>query len=356
MKEKSFADLDANYRSPKIGNRELEFHDAFAAPFVLCGLPYVDAEGHRSRLPLEVARQCLQESVLPMSRQTAGAIIRFRTNSPYVGIRAAFDEVWLGVNYGGSGGFDLYTGNGANSRFCGNRAVQSAVDFFEALFEPGLPGADGMHDCTLYLPYHCAVSALTVGLVPGSAVEAPRPFRIEKPVVFYGSSITNCASAARPSMLYPSIIARMMDFNHINMGFAGSCCGELPIADTIIDVDPSVLVMEFDHNAPTPEFLAAHHEPFFRRFRAGRPQTPVLMMSMCDFTPTENKLKRRAIIMRTYLNAFESGDRFVDFLDGETLFAGMGREECTQDTCHPNDYGCMVMAKRIADRLQRWLR
>ena len=34
--------------------------------------------------------------------------------------------------------------------------------------------------------------------------------------------------------------------------------------------------MEFDHNAPSPEFLAARHEPFFRRYRSRRPETPVL--------------------------------------------------------------------------------
>lgn len=79
------------------------------------------------------------------------------------------------------------------------------------------------------------------------------------------------------------------------------------------------------------------------------------MMSMCNFVPDENCRRRREIIMHTWMNAVDSGDRNVEFLDGETLFSGPFREDCTQDNCHPNDLGAMLMALRIADRLKRML-
>ncbi|UKI33901.1 MAG: hypothetical protein L6W00_11075 [Lentisphaeria bacterium] len=81
----------------------------------------------------------------------------------------------------------------------------------------------------------------------------------------------------------------------------------------------------------------------------------MLLTSRCDFMNTPDGKRRREIIMRTHLHALDEGDRFVDFLDGETLFSGPFRYDCTIDNCHPNDLGAALMAERIADRLKRML-
>jgi len=243
MEEKNFAELDANFKSREIGSFKLEFHDGFASPFVLEGFPYIDREGRRSRLPLNIAAQCDMSGVYPMSMQGAGEVIRFRTNSPAIGIRAGFTEIFNGNNRGGSNGFDLYTGSGANLRFRGNRSITPGADKFEALYSDHLPADGTCYDCTLYFPYHSAVSAIAIGLVPGSTLEPPTPHKTGKPVVFYGSSITNCGSAGRPGLVYPAIIARELDFHLINMGLSGSCRGELCVADTIAELDIAALVL-----------------------------------------------------------------------------------------------------------------
>ena len=38
------------------------------------------------------------------------------------------------------------------------------------------------------------------------------------------------------------------------------------------------------------------------------------------------------------------GDTNVDYIDGETLFAGEHRDSCAVDGCHPNDLGYHYMA------------
>jgi len=78
----------------------LEFYDGFAFPFVLEGFPYVDTEGRRSRLPLDVAMQCDRPGVFSMSMQDAGELLRFRTNSPKIGIRAEFSDVIINLTTG----------------------------------------------------------------------------------------------------------------------------------------------------------------------------------------------------------------------------------------------------------------
>ena len=214
-----------------------------------------------------------------------------------------------------------------------------------------------MKDYSIYLPTFCSFFKIEIGIAAGCKLEAPTPHRHTKGIAFYGSSITNCGSAGRPGMLYPSIIGRMLDIETINIGFGGNCFGELCVADQIAKLDLAAFVLEYDHNAPSPEFLRQTHEPFFRYFRKLRPELPLLLISRPDGNFSNEAIQeRRAIVARTWLNAFESGDRHVEFLDGETFFAGEVREDCTSDGCHQNDLGERLMAKCIADRLKRMIK
>ena len=79
------------------------------------------------------------------------------------------------------------------------------------------------------------------------------------------------------------------------------------------------------------------------------------MLSRCNFYPRVNRddNERRAIIRRTYENAVRAGDCNVAFIDGETLFAGDRRWDCTVDLCHPNDLGFYRMATVIEPVLRR---
>ena len=39
------------------------------------------------------------------------------------------------------------------------------------------------------------------------------------------------------------------------------------MAEYIAGLHPDILIMDYDHNAPTPEHLDATHEAFFKSFR-----------------------------------------------------------------------------------------
>ncbi len=350
MPEKDFADIDANYKSQTINDKILNFYDGFNSVAELEGFPYIDEEGRRSRVPLDIAKQCEREGVYNMSMQGAGELLRFRTDSDVIAVRAGFAEVYVGLNRGASAGFDLYSGKGGQLKFIGNRVIQPQQNQIEAMYS-NLSDGD-IKEYSLYFPLHCACCKIEIGINPDSKLLPPLPHALEKPVVFYGSSITNCGAVGRPGLGYPSIIARKLDFHLINMGLSGSCRGELCMAETIAKLDIAALVLEFDHNAPSPEFLEERHEPFFQHYRKYQPETPVLIMSKCDFDASDETKLRREIIINTWKNAVKQGDKNVYFLDGETLLEGDNREDCTQDRCHPNDYGSMLMAERISAKLR----
>ncbi|UKI33902.1 MAG: hypothetical protein L6W00_11080 [Lentisphaeria bacterium] len=151
--EKDFSDLDTNYKPQNVNGREMVFHDGFAAPFALEGFPFLDAEGHRSRLPLEAAEQCIRPQVLPMSRQGAGEVLRFITDSTAIALDVTYDELYAGPQRRASTGFDLYIGSGTEKRFCGNQFPASQDQHAELLFSrPAAAPAAGVPGIHALLP------------------------------------------------------------------------------------------------------------------------------------------------------------------------------------------------------------
>jgi len=212
-----------------------------------------------------------------------------------------------------------------------------------------LPAKDNeLTDITINLPLYNGIKNLYIGLKDGSAIEAPMPYAIDKPMIYYGSSITQGGCASRPGNSYNSIISRWMDCDHINLGFSGNGKGEIFMAEYIAGLLMSAFVMDYDHNAPDADYLRATHEPFFKVIRAKQPDLPVIFMSMPNNDPySASCVERRAIVKRTYENAIRAGDRRVYFIGGDSLFGEKDQDACTVDGSHPNDLGFMRMAETI---------
>ncbi|MBO5070851.1 MAG: hypothetical protein J6C37_10910, partial [Roseburia sp.] len=65
--------------------------------------------------------------------------------------------------------------------------------------------------------------------------------------------------------------------------------------------------------------------------------------------------ERRAVIMQTYKNALQAGDKNVYFVDGQKIYESVGRDLCTVDNIHPNDLGFWCMANAIGESLKNIL-
>lgn len=168
-------------------------------------------------------------------------------------------------------------------------------------------------------------------------IRPPREYKIKKPVVFYGSSITNGVCATSPGNTYPAVLSRRLDCDYINFGMAGSCRGEERFAEYISEFDMSMLLIGYDHNALNAEELEERHERFFKTVRKRHPDLPILIMSKPDlFNDHVNNAKRRDIIYRTYSNAQAEGDTNVYFLDGSWMY-DRPIPEMTVDGLHPTD-------------------
>ncbi len=209
-------------------------------------------------------------------------------------------------------------------------------------------GSTERHELTLNFPLYSEVKELYIGLDEhGDHKKAPE-YTYTLPIVYYGSSITQGGCASRPGNSYPAMISRELDWDYLNLGFSGNAKGEPEIAEYIGSLDMSMFVLDYDHNAPTPDHLRNTHGAMFRKIRSVYPDIPILILTMPRKNPRQaDELREREQIIRaTYEKAQAEGDRNVYFLSGTELL-GEAAQAATVDNCHPNDIGFYYMAKRI---------
>ena len=333
----------------------MKWYDLTDAPLQIHGLAV--KEGTKFfRLPEEILDK-VNDGVTRLGTFPAGGRIRFRTDSPVIEIRHNVTVVPLGgAGEGtiGRSGMSCYV----NGTLRGNNPVSTD----SALLILRVKKQAEMQDVDIYMPILNQVITCEIGVEDGAKVEAPKAYTIEKPIVFYGSSITNGAAASHPGINYVARVCRRLDADYINLGFAGAAKGEQTMADYIAGLDMSLFVLDYDHNAPTVEHLESTHYNFYETVRKAQPKLPILMLSKPDFDGNftkearEYNARRRDVIRATYEKAKENGDENVYFIDGETLFGTEDRESCTSDLCHPNDLGFYRMANVVTPVIENILK
>ena len=307
--------------------------------------------GKYRRIPEAVAKS-VSEGVEFLHVHTAGGRIRFVTDSEYVAVSAVLNNISRMPHFPltGCAGIDVY----ADGRYAGLiKPPYDVEDKYEGVVDLG---EKKFREITVNMPPYSGVSELYIGLNENSCVKKADGYKVEKPVVFYGSSITQGGCVSRPGMTYEELLSRKLSFDYINLGFSGSAKGEPEISEYIAALDMSVFVFDYDHNAPNYEHLKKTHEPFFKKIRENHPDLPVIFMSRPKYNLTEAEIARKNIIERTYNNAKNSGDGNVYYIDGSTLMNDEICENGTVDDCHPTDLGFFSMAERIAPVLKEILK
>ena len=359
--------IDPNFRTQVIPYDNTVWYDALDERFSLHGLCDPQGTGRYMRLPLAFsAEPALNDGVKTLMFHTAGGRVRFVTDSPYVAVAMELPDVghMAHMPLTGSSGADIYFAPEGSPDMVCRKTIFPAID--NGVPQTAFSGCGdnpvaGRAEVTIHLPLYNAVTRVYIGLAQGAVIAPPRRFSVEKPVLFYGSSITQGGCASRPGNNYPNHVCRWLDADFINLGFSGSAKGELCVADYIASLDLSAFVMDYDHNAPNTEHLARTHYPFYRRIREAHPDLPILLISAPFPFPASyidhpyRFSERRDIILRTYMQGVDAGDRRLFFLDGMTLYADRDADACTVDGCHPNDLGFYRFAQAVYPILRKAL-
>ena len=330
-----------------------------SCPLKVFGLPpFYDGEGF-SRCHNSILEKIPR--VRGLGKRSGGGRICFRTDAPELICRMTLSSVGLdlGISMFGGSSAAVFSGPRENPLMIGlvNPGSYSEGEVTaEGKMSREFIGYDGsFKDITVFLPRNETVVGFSVGVEEGYSILPPTPYRNERPVAFYGSSITEGGCPSSGPSSYVSHVSNLLNLDVVNYGFSGSAQGDLNFADYIVSRNPPAVVYDYDFNAPDEEWLSKTHEPFYRRLREGLPDAPIIMMSRPDFTLSEESKKRREIILRTYAHAIADGDTNVRFIDGRAIFPNEARPYCNVDCCHPNDLGFYFMTCAVAPVLKEVL-
>jgi hypothetical protein len=219
--------------------------------------------------------------------------------------------------------------------------------------------ARGYREYAVYLPLYNGIENLSIGVPPEARFESLPP-RSEKPIVFYGTSITHGASASRPGMVHTAILGRRFDQPVVNLGFSGNGRMDAAVGDLLIKIDAAVYVIDCLPNMNA-QMVREKCVPLVRQLRAARPDTPIILVEDRRNTnswilPARNQhhSDNHVALRESFAQLQKDGVKNLFYLGGDDLL-GHDAEGAT-DGSHPNDLGFLRQADKFEPVLRAALR
>lgn len=308
------------------------------------------------RLPAEAVGR-VTPAVAHLMTHTSGLTLHFRTDSARLALM--WDLSGRELDAGnlsriGKSGFDLYQ-RGADGRWRFRRSFAPSAqkgNRGEYVWSGGT-NAEFLVNFPLYNGVTCCRLGLAVNATYASAVRA------DKPIVFYGVSTTQGASASRPGMSFPAIIGRRLDMPVINLGFSGAGCMEMEMCDYVARIDARLYVIDTPGNMSL-EMMKERYEKFLRELRRRRPDVPIVLAGQRVYrsdAPAQNDKTAFLAALMARLLAEKDGCWSLALVRTEDMFP-RDVDETTVDSPdgHPSDFGMIQLADAYGSAIEGLLR
>jgi lysophospholipase L1-like esterase len=312
-----------------------------------------------------------------LSINTSGVRIEFESFAKAISIDATFPKVGPMENMcelAQRGLEILVDGKVLTSIFSSKKSWKSQIN---------IPSSEKSHRISLVFPLYapCIIKSITFfgfkGKDPAPFKREPEYLKDERPIIYYGSSITQGGCTSRPSLAYPNILSESLGLNFINLGLSGSGCGEPEIAEYVSSIkNSSLFVLDWGANLLDPSHgtrLEDRYRNFWQKIHKENPSTPILFVNMLknerevldpELVKPYIESKRRFIekeanyaieVIQKEKEAFDKlkgGDPNINpgnfgYIDGATII-GENNMDLMVDGSHPNDLG----HKKIAELLE----
>jgi lysophospholipase L1-like esterase len=326
------------------------------------GKGWSDTKSPFDRLPAKAERK-VRDAVWNLSRHSAGMCVRFVSDSSNIHARWSVTSANLAMPHmpaTGVSGVDLYMRSPSDRKWrwvAVGQPKQSPTNSVQ--LASGLPAGD--KEFMLYFPLYNGVTSVEIGLSKDSRLnKAPAyPPGHDRPIVFYGTSITQGGCASRPGMVHTAILQRRLDCSVINLGFSGNGKMEPEVTDLLAEIDAAVYVIDCLPNMDG-KAVSERTEPLVRQLRAARPLTPILLVEDREFADAwvaasrkQRNEENRKELWAAYQRLLASGVGGLHYLPGSRLL-GEDRED-TVDGSHPTDLGFMRQADAFEPALRTLL-
>jgi hypothetical protein len=271
---------------------------------------------------------------------------RFKTDAKSIHVHYKLNKDKLGLPHmpaTGVSGVDLYARD-RDGKWKWVQVSKPATQEVKAEIINGL--APGEREYAAYLPLYNGVEFMSIGVPKGSKIEGLSPR--EKPIVFYGTSITHGASASRPGMVHTAILGRRLDIPVVNLGFSGNGRMDKEVGEYLIQIDAAAFVIDCLPNM-NPADVTKKCIPLIQQLRAAKPTTPIFLVEDRRFTndwilPAKHQFHtdNHAALRAAYDTLVKDGVKGLHYIPGDELY-GTDTEGAT-DASHANDLGFMRQA------------
>jgi lysophospholipase L1-like esterase len=258
-----------------------------------------------------------------------------------------------------------YRGAGAGTAFTafrgGKQLSKAEASIHGGTVELELAGgtpAEASSVITIYVPEGMRPTIFEVRPIGGSLEAAPRGPRW----IAYGDSITEGWIASGPAFGWTAIAARQYGLDVVNLGYAGSCRGEIASAEQIAALPADVISLAYGTNCWT---RTPHSRSLFRTglhafleiVRQTHPTTPIVVASPIirpDAEATPNRLGATLADLREEVEDLisvlrDAGAVNLHLVRGLPLLSG----HQLPDGVHPGDDGHHILAEAIGGAVAR---
>lgn len=344
--------------------------------------------GLTERLPAWARDQLLDPAIAFVSSMPSGGRLEFVTDSTSIELEVVLTRLrWGGVTPH-SVTFDLVVdGRLVTSAAPGETDLISFPDRASTEFEmihrdPSVIRFDdlgpGAKHVEIWLPQNASAMLRELRLDAGGSLAAPPP-ATRRRWVHYGSSISHCMEADRPTGVWPAVVARAHDLDLTNLGLAGQCHLDQFAARTIRDLPADLISLKLGINVVNADtmreraFAPAVHGTL-DTIRDGHPDVPIVVISpiICpaaeahpgptlptaagnfdvvdrpaELLPGALSLERiRELLASIVEQRRRNGDDLLHHLHGHELF-GFDDVGDLPDGLHPDSDGYQRMGERF---------
>lgn len=338
---------------------DVRWHDLTTA-LPVEGAGWTETARRFDRLPAR-AESAVRPEVWTLSQDSAGLQLRFVTDATTLRVRWKLkrsDRLAMShMAATGVSGLDLYVRDVDRWQWLAVARPESATQNERTLID-GL--APGRREFLLYLPLYNGVDRVELGLPAGANFEpGPARYKDRKPIVFYGTSVTQGGCASRPGMAYPAIIGRSLDWPTINLGFSGNGKSEPEMAKLVGELDAAAFILDSLGNLTVSQ-TAERVEPFVHHLRRQHPDTPIVLVEGLNYADTQFLVSRQKLVVERntllrmlYDRLKAAGDKHLHYITSASLLGGDGED--TVDGTHPTDLGFSRMAEGMIPVLREAL-
>ena len=209
----------------------------------------------------------------------------------------------------------------------------------------------------LHLPLYDTVTNLKIGIADDSKFEIIK--NKDKPIIFYGTSITQGGCASRPGIAYTNIISRSLGIECINLGFSGNGHLELAVARIISESKAKLYVIECMANVNL-DMIRKNTIPLIECLRTNK-SSQTQHIVFCEEAINDKCHPDRVSIVSKNRKNIELGKQVKDAkikgYDNLHIISQIGLidedTEATVDGVHYNDLGFERHAKHLMRSLQK---